>query len=76
MNDEQRSGLEPWVSGLFSLQITTSTKILTELWGKEEKGFGKLSILIFKSVVTQKMEIETNIKQEVTGMGWKLKKGE
>ena len=38
VNDEQRSGLEPWVSGLFSLQITTSTKILTELWGKEEKG--------------------------------------
>ena len=47
-----------------------------QYWGKEEKGFGKLSILIFKSVVTQKMEIETNIKQEVTGMGWKLKKGE
>ena len=41
--------------------------------GKEEKEFGELSILILKGVVTQKIEVETNIKQEVIGMGWKLK---
>ena len=47
-----------------------------QYWGKEEKEFGELSILILKSVVTQKIEVETNIKQEVIGMGWKLKKME